>query len=113
MSDDLHVPRNGDFFGELQLLDVAGNPIDLTGHGLEASARAVAGDSVVIASATISFVEPADGRFSMRWNGDDFSDIGEATQVARVAYDVKHTYPDGVRVVALRGNLLLIPKATD
>lgn len=112
MNLDLEVPRNADFYEEIQLTDVDGVPINLTGHTVESDARVIAGDGAVIASATIVIVEPLDGRFSMRWRGDHFDAIGDKTQVVRVAYDVKHTYPDGVRVVPFRGNLLLVPEST-
>lgn len=109
---NIEVPRNGDFVAEFQLCDSAGAAIDLTGHTLQSGARVIAGDGIVIASASISLVEPTDGRFSMRWAGADFDAYGEPTQISRFDYDLLHGYPDGVKLVPLRGNLLLIPEST-
>lgn len=109
---DLQVPRNGDFFAEFQLCDSAGTPIDLTGHVLQSNARAIAGDGAVAASAVISLVEPITGRFSMRWRGSDFDGSGEPTRVSRFDFDLAHLYPDGLRLVPLRGTLLVIPEST-
>jgi len=109
---DLEVPRNGDFITELRLTATGGAPIDLTGHTLESSARVIAGDGTVVASATVTAVEPTDGRFSLLWRGSDFADFGALTRIARFAYDFAHTYPDGLRLVPIRGTLALIPEST-
>ncbi len=109
---DIEVPRNGDYFEEWQLIDVAGLPIDITGHTLQAKAQEIAGDGVVVGEATIAIVEAATGRFTMRWRGEDFDDLGEPTVRVSIAYDLKHTYPDGVRIVPAWGFLLLKPEAT-
>jgi len=109
---DLEIPRNGDFVTELRLTATDGTPIDLTGHTLESSARVIAGDGAVVASATVTATEATDGRFSLLWHGGDFASFGALTQVARFAYDFTHTYPDGLRLVPFRGLLSLIPEAT-
>jgi hypothetical protein len=109
---DISVPRNGDYFEEWRLSDIAGLPIDLTGHTIAMSAREIAGDGAVIATADLTIVEAAYGAFSVRWRGEDFDAIGEPTVPVAVAYDLKHTYPDGVRIVPVRGHLILVPECT-
>lgn len=109
---DLSIPRNGDFLADFQFCDSAGVAIDLTGHTLQSSARVIAGDGSVIASATISILEPTAGRFSVRWRGSDFDAYGEPTRVSRFDYDLTHLHPDGVRLVPLRGTLHLVPEST-
>lgn len=109
---DISVPRNGDFLADFQLCDSAGVGIDLTGHTLQSGARIIAGDGSVIASATVTVTEATAGRFSMRWRGGDFDPYGEPTRVSRFDFDLTHRYPDGVRLVPLRGTLHLIPEST-
>jgi len=109
---DISVPRNGDFLASFQLCDSAGAAIDLTGHTLQSSARIIAGDGGIIASAIVAITEAAAGRFSMRWRGEDFDAHGEPTRVSRFDFDLVHQYPDGVRLVPLRGAIHLIPEST-
>lgn len=109
---DISVPRNGDFLADFQLCDSAGAAIDLTGHTLQSSARLIAGDGSAIASATLNVVEPTQGRFSMIWHGSDFDAYGEPTRVSRFDFDLTHLYPDGIRLVPIRGTLHLIPEST-
>lgn len=109
---DIEVPRNGDYYGEWRLEDIDGNPIDLTGHTLTMQARPVAGDTTVIAYATLDLVEPADGRVTVRWQGSDFDGFGNVFQLTRAAYDLRDIYPDGVIQIPVRGHLLITPEAT-
>ena len=109
---DLQVPRNGSIEKELQLLDVEGAPIDLTGHTITATARETAGTGSTIATAAITLVEPTDGRLSIRWNGSSFDAVGEPTEIARVAWDMKHVYPSTFIDIPVRGQLIIFPEVT-
>lgn len=110
---DIRVPRQGSYFQEWQLRDIDEVPIDLTGHTLAADARLIAGDGSVIASADIVMTEAITGRFNIVWNGADFDTVGEHTEVVRVAYDLKHTFPDSLVEVPVAGQLLLMPEVTE
>lgn len=109
---DIEVPRNGDYFAEWRMEDADGEAIDLTGHTLTMQARAVAGDVTVLATATIDLVEASDGRYSVLWHGSDFDDFGNIFQVSRASYDLKHTYPDAITMIPVRGHLLIMPEVT-
>lgn len=109
---DIEVPRQGDWFKELQLCDRDGAPIDLTGSSFAWSARRVAGTGAVIASAEVEITEAVNGRISVSWHGPDFDAIGNLTEVVRVAHDLKQTYPSGLIDVPLRGQLIIFPEVT-
>lgn len=109
---NIEVPRQGDWIKELQLTDIAGVPIDLSGHSLAWSARLVAGSGGVVATATVSILEASEGRIRARWHGPDFDAVGIATQIVRVAHDLKETYPDGSIDVPFRGQLNIYPEVT-
>lgn len=110
---NVEVPRNGHYFAEWQLADIDGLPIDLTGHTVSMDARAVAGDSSVVASATLEIIEAAEGMFSVKWDGADFDSFGNVYQISRAAYDLRDEYPDGIIQIPIRGHLLIAPEVTE
>ena len=112
ISFDIEVPRQGDWFKELQLTDIAGVPVDLTGHSLEWHARAIAGSGEVLGSATMAILEAGEGRIRARWHGPDFDGHGLPTEPVRIAHDLKDTYPDGTVDVPLRGQLIIYPEVS-
>lgn len=111
-SFDIEVPRQGDWLKEIQLTDGEGAPSNLTGCTFEWKARAVAGTGAVLASATVTLIDGAEGTFSVQWHGPDFDGFGIATQPVRVAHDLKITFPDGTIDVPVRGQLIIYPEVT-
>ena len=111
-SFDIEVPRQGDWLKEIQLTDGDGAPANLTDCTIEWNARAVSGSGSVLASATVSLIDVAEGTFSAQWHGPDFDSFGIATQPVRVAHDLKITFPDGAIDVPVRGQLIIYPEVT-
>lgn len=111
MSLDLNieVPRNGHYCQDWQLADNVGEPIDLTGHALEISVKAVAGQGADIASADIDIHAPTDGLFTVTLAGADFSAVDGATEIVRLAFDLKHTDDGGISRIYPRGQIHLMP----
>jgi hypothetical protein len=109
---NIEVPRQGDWIKELQLTDIDGEPIDLTGHTFEWSARSTAGVGIVIASATVTIVEPLEGIIKGQWHGPDFDAVGIETEIVRVAHDLKDIYPDATIDVPFRGQIIVFPEVT-
>lgn len=113
----IEVPRNGHYQGGWLLRCIAENesggvsypPIDLTGHSLDLEVRSVAGQGSAIAKADIDIYDPANGRFTVTLNGRDFRAVPGATERVRLAYDLKHTYPDGITRIYPRGQVILVP----
>lgn len=109
---NIEVPRQGDWLKELQLTDIAGVPIDITGHTITWNSRVIAGVGAVIASATVTILEAANGMILARWHGPDFDSVGNQTEIVRVAHDLKDIYPDGTVDVPFRGQLIVFPEVT-
>lgn len=109
---DIGFNRQEDWVRDLQLTDLDGVPVNLTGATVLWQARAIAGTGEVLATATTSIPEPLNGVLSVRWHGPDFDGFGIPTQVLRVAHDCKITFADGVVDVPFRGQLIINPKVT-
>lgn len=109
---DLRLYRNADYHEGWQLNDADGAPIDLTNCSLTLSVRAVAGQGAVIASATIDIYDPFHGVFTVHISGSAFGSVAGATEIVRLAYDLRLTYPDGVKTIPIAGQILLTPGAT-
>ena len=107
---NIDVPRNGEFYREITLVAQDGNPIDLTGAAVSASARDIPGGTVV-ASATVVLIEASAGKFTLRWTGSDFDSFGSAAEIARPSYDVK-VVRAGLTEIPFRGYLNLLPENT-
>lgn len=110
-SINIEVPRNGHYLAEWRLQDDEGAPIDLTGHEIAMTCRAVAGLGGIIASADINILEPTGGAFTVDWDGADFDGVDGPTEIVRLAYDLKHT-GGGTVEVPVRGQIILMPKVT-
>lgn len=110
---DIEVPRNGHYFEAWQLTDVGGDPISLIGHTITMSARAMAGSGAIVASADIDIDAGADGTFTVKWTGADFDTFPGATEIVRLAYDMKDTGPDGITKLVVRGQIILFPEVTE
>lgn len=104
---DIEVPRNGDYFQEWELADSDGVATDITGHVLELDIRALAGGPP-LASADIEQVSTT--RFSVHINGPDLSGLDGETEIVRLAYGLRHTFPDGIVEVPVRGHVILTPE---
>lgn len=109
---NLEVPRNGHYAQGWVLNDNEGAPIDLAGHALELKIRAVAGQGGVLATAAIDIYDAPSGRFTVEINGADLAALDGSSEIVRLAYDLAHTYPDGVEMVPVRGLILLMPGVT-
>jgi len=108
---DISVPRNGDYYQLWSLEDADGVASNLTSHGLALDIRDSAGSGAVIASATIEIDDPPTA-FTVRIKGSDFDGFGSPTEVVRLPYDLKHTFPDAIVEVPVGGHILLIPEVT-
>jgi hypothetical protein len=109
---DLQVYRNADYHETWQLSDTDNLPIDLTNCTLELRVRAVAGQGPVLATAVITINEPAFGIFTVFIDGAAFSGQPGATEVVRLAYDLRLTYPGGFQHIPAAGQVLLTPGVT-
>jgi len=109
---DLQVDRNGTYNQRWRLRDTDGAPINLTSIALELKVRAVAGQGAVLASATIDKYDPTNGMFTVRIEGSAFAAVEGATEIVRLAYDMRMTYPDGVKYIPAAGQVILTPGAT-
>lgn len=108
---DIGVPRNGHYFQTWALTDADGESAALTGHTIEIDIRAAAGSGAVLGSATIEILDP-DTAFSVLIDGSDFDAVGSLTEVVRLSWDLKHTFPDGIIEVPVGGHILLYPEVT-
>jgi hypothetical protein len=109
---DIRVPRNGDYFEDWQLHDSDDNPIDISDDTLELKIRAVAGQGSALASAVIDKHDPTNGIFSVRISGASLLAVSGQSEVARLAYDLRQTFPDGIQFIPVEGQILLTPGAT-
>lgn len=109
---DIRLYRNADYHETWQLNDVDNRPIDLTGCTLELSIRPVAGQGAVLATATITINEPASGIFTVLIDGAALSAQPGATEVVRLAHDLRLTYPGGFQHIPAAGQVLLTPGVT-
>lgn len=109
---DIRVPRNGDYFEGWQLNDADGEPISLNGLALDMRIRAVAGQGNVLATAAITMSDPSLGIFTVRINGSSLASVAGQSEIVRLAYDLRVTYPDGVRAIPVEGQIILTPGAT-
>lgn len=108
---NLEVPRNGHFFRQWQFTDIDGVPVDLSTATLSAKARDTAGGAV-LATATITAIDAAVGKFSVKWTGSHFDSYGSPFEAALASYDVKIVYGDGIIDVPVRGHLIIVPEST-
>lgn len=111
---DLEVPRNGSDARTLQLYGTDNGSevvLDLTGHTVAVEARDVFGGTV-IATATASIIDAAQGMISVTWLGSQFDAYGDNQGVAVAAYDLKLVDGTGQPSVPLRGLLHITPEAT-
>ena len=109
---DIRVPRNGDYFEDWKLNDGSGQPIDLSGMSLDLRIRTVAGQGLVLASASITTADPGNGIFSVLISGASLAAVSGKSELVRLAYDLRLTYPDGIKAVPVAGQIILVPGAT-
>lgn len=108
---DIRVNRNADYHEGWQL-HVKGEPIDLTGCTLELFVRYSAGQGSVLSQASFDIYDRANGLFDLLIAGDTFASVPGPAEVVRLSYDLRLTYPDGVKAVPVAGQILLTPGAT-
>ncbi|QJR01711.1 hypothetical protein HH800_05590 [Sphingobium yanoikuyae] len=108
---DIRVPRNGDYHEGWQLHS-GGEPIDLTGCTLELFVRYSAGQGLVLSQASFDIYDRANGKFDLLITGSAFGSVPGPAEIVRLAYDIRLTYPDGVKAVPVAGQILLTPGAT-
>jgi len=106
------VPRNGSYQQDWQLTANDGEPISLVGSELKMDIRPVAGQGDVIASASIDIHDAANGTFTVQIDGADFDAVPGETELVRLAYDLRHTFEDGVQHIYPRGQIQLMPGVT-
>lgn len=109
---NIEVPRNGHYHQAWTLRDSDKAPIDLTGHHLALSIRAIAGTGVVIATATIDIYDAPNGRFDVTIAGSDLNSMSGPSEIVRLAYDLRHVFPDGIMEIPVRGHIILMPEVT-
>lgn len=109
---DIRVPRNGDYFEGWQLNDSEGNPIGLVGSPLDMRIRAVAGQGTVLATASIVIEDAANGIFTVRIDGTSLAAVSGQSEIVYLAYDLRLTYPDGIKAIPVEGQIILTPGAT-
>lgn len=108
---DIRVNRNGDYNEGWSLADDDG-PIDLTGCALDLFVRTTAGQGAILYSAELAIVDAPSGEFDILITGSAFAGVPGAAEVVRLAYDIRLTYPDGVKAIPVEGQILLTPGAT-
>lgn len=109
---NIEVPRNGHYFEAWQLRDAASLPIDLTGHAIELDIRAIAGAGAVLAQADVDIYDPVNGCFNLTIDGADLGGLPGQTEIVRLAYDLRHIFPDGIKDIPVRGHIILMPEVT-
>lgn len=109
---DIRVPRNGDYYEGWEINDADGAPLDLTGVALQLAIRRVAGQGAILAAATITAIDPASGKFNVLIDGESLASVAGQSEIVRLAYDLRLTYPDGVKVIPVEGQIILTPGAT-
>lgn len=109
---DLRVYRNADYFEGWQLNDIDGDPIDLTDVAMDLFVRAVGGQGDVIAAGIIYRDDSTQGRFTVRISGGSLDPVAGHGEIVRLAYDLRLTYPDGVTVIPVAGQIILTPGVT-
>jgi len=105
---DLRVYRHGMYHETWQLRDVDGNPLDITGCTMQLYFRAAAGQGPTLLTSTFDIYGPAYGLFTVTFDGA-FPGVPGQSEVVRIAYDLRLTYSNGVRVVPVAGQLSIIP----
>jgi len=109
---DLRVYRNADYHEGWQLRDTNGAPLDLTGCTLDLRIRAVAGQGAVIAAGVIDLSDPTHGIFTVTIDGTVLASVAGQSEIVRLAYDLRLTYPDGIQVIPAAGQIILTPGVT-
>lgn len=108
---DIRVPRNGDYHEGWQLHSGV-EPIDLTGCTLELFVRYSAGQGLVLSQASFDIYDRANGLFDLLISGSAFAPVPGPAEVVRLTYDIRLTYPAGIKAIPVEGQIILTPGAT-
>jgi len=108
----IRLYRNADYHEGWQLCDQEGVQLDLTFCDLALAIRYVAGQGTILARAVIDLYDPANGLFTVHIDGSALTAVPGATEVVRLAYDLRLTYHDGVQFIPVAGQVLLTPGVT-
>lgn len=113
---DIEVPRNGDYSRTAQLVDDAGQPIDLTSNTMTLDVRRLPGDGgQPVASAVVQIEPGIAGIFTETIRGADFASVTSLVgqyQIIRLAYDLRRVDGAGLITIERRGIISLIPGVT-
>lgn len=109
---DIRVNRNGSYYEEWRLRSYDGQPINLTDLLIDMKVRATNGQGNVLATAEIVKLDAFDGAISVKLHGSQFSTVPMGREVVTLSYDLRITYPDGVKSIPVAGLILLTPGAT-
>lgn len=106
---DIHLQRNDDWQEgwTIRQRDV---PVDLTDCVLAGHVRAPLDNTTLIASFDIDITDAANGEATLTLKGSEGSPLsayGNAIQNARLPYDIRLTYPDGLHLVLVTGTITL------
>lgn len=114
---DIEVPRNGHYFQcwWMEAMDIVDGedvwrPLDITAWTFSLDVKASAGlEGSPIASATFSGADSIAGTINVKLDGADFSDVDGKQEIVRLAYDCLAKDTDGIIMVQLRGQVILLP----
>lgn len=110
---DIEVPRNGDYSRTGQLVDDAGEPIDLTSNTMRLEIRRLAGDGgAPVAVAEVEIEPGIAGYFTETIRGSQLGGLIGTYNVVRLAYDLVRTDGSGLRFVERRGFINYVPGVT-
>lgn len=110
---DIEVPRNGDFLRTSQLVDLDGQPIDLTSNSMTLEIRRLAGDGgAPVARGTITILPGIMGYFDELIRGADLAAITGPYEIVRLAYDLRRVDGGGILTIERRGSIILVPGVT-
>lgn len=109
---DINVYRNADYQESWQINDDEGQPIDLTGCAVDMRIRAVAGQGLALATPSVTIADATHGVITILILGSSLASVPGQSEIVRLAYDLRLTYPDGVKAIPVEGQINLIPGAT-
>jgi hypothetical protein len=105
---DIEIQRNETFSYDFQVLNSEGDPLNVTGATFSMKVKERAGDTAVLATATVTVVDATIGHIRISLAGSALSAVPGTMEIVRLAYDLVMTL-SGVPRVIMRGTLVLVP----